>query len=152
MVETVQTIAEAKLSISASLPTVIGAGTGGFPGLSYDEIGEVIDIPEYGKEYTVVTHNPIRTRMTQKFKGAYNNGSMTLAMARSDADEGQVIALTALDDDADYSFEIEFQDGSFDYFTAKVTKFSTAGGDVNSIVNRMMNLEITSEIVSVPAA
>jgi hypothetical protein len=142
------TAAGTTLSISAGLPTAESAT--GYGALTYTVVGEITDIPEYGKVYTLVTHNPIGDRKTRKFKGSYNNGSLSLALARDPVDAGQSLALTALDDDENYSFEIEFSDGSIHYFQAKVMSYTTGTGTVDSIVTTTITLEIDTDILEVP--
>lgn len=143
------TAAGATLSISASLP---GAETAtGYGAITYTAIGEVTDIPEFGKTYNLVTHNPLATRKTHKLKGSYNTGSVSLALARDPDDAGQVIAQSALDDDDNYSFELEFSDGSIQYFQAKVMSYTTGLGTVDSIVASTIVLEIDTDVVEVAA-
>jgi hypothetical protein len=141
------TAAGSTLSISAALPQA--ETETGYGALTFTPIGEVTDIPEFGKVYTLVTHNPIADRKTRKFKGSYNNGSVALALARDPSDAGQSLALAALDDDDNYSFEIEFSDGSIQYFQAKVMSYTTGTGTVDSIITTTITLEIDSDIVEV---
>jgi hypothetical protein len=141
------TAAGSTLSISAALP--LAETETGYGALTFTPIGEVTDIPEFGTVYTLVTHNPIADRKTRKFKGSYNNGSVALALARDPSDAGQSLALTALDDDDNYSFEIEFSDGSIQYFQAKVMSYTTGTGTVDSIITSTITLEIDSDIVEV---
>ncbi len=152
MPDSVQTLATTTIGISAVLPTTQDNNvTTGYPSLTMVVIAEIIDIPEFGKTFNLVTHSPIATRQIQKLKGSFNNGSATLSMARDDDDAGQVIALAALEADADYAFEVTYQDGSIDWFQAKVMSFTSIGGGVDSIVNRSMQLEVTVDVVSEPA-
>lgn len=146
---TASTAAGATLSISSSLPAT--ENESGYGAVSYTPIGEVTDIPEFGKQYALVTHNPIATRKTNKIKGSYNSGSVTLALARDPADDGQVVAQAALDSDANYAFELEFGDGSIQYFQAKVMSYTTGTGTVDSIVASSIQLEIDTDVVEVDA-
>ena len=143
------TAAGAIISLSAAIPGTETATAYG--ALSYTVLGEVTDIPAFGKTYNLVTHNPIATRKTNKIKGSYNTGSLTLSLARDPADAGQVLAQTALDDDENYSFEIEFSDGSFQYFQAKVMSYTTNPASVDSIVACSIMVEIDTDIVEVAA-
>lgn len=147
MPDEVLNLAGATIGVSATLAATIDSS--GFGALSFTTIGEIIDVGEFGKEFEISSHKPVTTRAIQKFKGAYDLGSTTFAMARDDDDAGQVIALAALASDNSYAFKIAYSDSTIDYFHAKVSSYKTASGDVNSMVNRMMSLEFTSEIVIV---
>src|SRR6056297_1901621 len=82
----------------------------GYSALTFVSVGEITDLGEFGREYSEVTHNPLGERRTQKLKGSFNDGSITLQMGRVPSDAGQALIQTALDDDADYSFEVTLQD------------------------------------------
>src|SRR5690625_5832506 len=41
----------------------------GFGALTFEEVGEVIDIPEYGPNVQVVESQPLATGVTEKFNG-----------------------------------------------------------------------------------
>jgi hypothetical protein len=140
------------ISISASLPATFDDNSGtGYPSLNYTEIGEVTDIPEFGKAFTLVTHNPLGNRQTVKRKGSFDNGSVTLQMARVPSDEGQEIAQDALESDDSYSFEVVLQDGTLQYFTAQVLSYTTNVGSVNQITAAAVQIEIDRDIVEIPA-
>ncbi len=144
-----QTVAGTTIAISATLPTTYDAA--GFAVPVYSVIGEITDIGTFGKDYTLVTHNSLADRKTYKFRGSYNNGSLSMKLARAtlaNADAGQTIAIAALASDASYSFKIENQDLSNDYFTGKVMSFMTTIGSVNSIMAAECKVEIDSDIVS----
>ena len=70
------------LSVVADEPATIDAA--GFGALTFVEVGEVTDIPEYGPNVQVVEHNPLKTGVTQKFKGFINYSwhRMLLTLAR----------------------------------------------------------------------
>lgn len=124
----------------------------GYAAQIHVEVGEVVDIPEFGKEYNLVTHNPLKDKRTRKKKGSYNNGSFTLNLARAPGDAGQALALTALDLVTPSSFEVTLQDGTKLYFMALVMSYKTSIGSVDSITAASITLEIDSEIVEVAPA
>ena len=139
------------ISVSATLPTTYDdSATTGFPSLTYSATGEVTDIGEYGKEYNLISHNPIGDRNTYKFKGNYNNGSLSLQMASVPADVGQAILLTALNSDASISVKITHQNGDVDYFSGKVMSYKKAVA-AESIKTATATFEIDSEIIEVVA-
>lgn len=145
-----QTVAGAVLSVSSSLPATYNAA--GFGALSYSPVAEVTDIGTFGKDFTLVTHNPIGDRKTFKFRGSYNNGTLDLKLAKItvlNTDAGQAALTTALNDplDKSVSFLITLQDTSKQYFTGKVMSFTTSIGSVNSILAGECKIEIDSDVV-----
>ena len=143
----VQTVAGTRIGISATLPTTWDEA--GYAALSFTNIGEITDGGEHGRTYAEVTHMPIDKRSTQKFKGSFNEGTKTLQLAVNDADAGQVIVKAALLSDNDYAFKVEYQDGSIDYFPAKVMSFSKAATSVDSIRSATVQLSITTSSTGV---
>lgn len=145
-----QTVAGSVLSVSAALPATYD--NAGFSALSYSPVAEVTDIGTFGKDFTLVTHNPIGDRKTYKFRGSYNNGTLDLKLAKItvlNTDAGQAALTTALNDpfDKSVSLRIALQDGSKQYFTGKVMSFTTSIGSVNSILAGECKIEIDSDVV-----
>lgn len=138
----VQTVAGTTIGISAAQPATFDAT--GYAALTFSNIGEITDGGEHGKTFAEVTHNPIDTRGTQKFKGSYNLGNKTLQLAIDDDDPGQIIVKTALESDDDFSFKVKYQDGSIDYFQAKVMSFAKAATSVDSIRSATVTLGLTT--------
>lgn len=143
------TSAGTTIAISASLPATYDAAGFSAVGMVYTAIGEITDAGEYGKEYNLVTHNPLADRKTYKRKGSYNNGSMTLQMGRVPDDAGQVLLLAAQDSNASYSFKITLQDGTVNYFTGQVMSYRTSIGSVDQITSASVTVEVDSDIVEV---
>lgn len=156
MASRAETVAGTVISISAQQPaTYDSAGYSG-SGVNWTAIGEITDAGEHGREYALVTHNPIASRGTQKFKGSFNEGSKTLQLALDNDDAGQVIAIAAMNSDNDYSFKVAYQGGDIDYFQAKVMSFKKAASSVDTMRSASVTLEITTNsagvgIVSVTA-
>lgn len=138
----VRTSAGSVLKISAGVPATFNAA--GYQALTYTTIGEVTDIGEYGREYSLVTHNPINTRSTVKFKGSFNSGALTLQLGLDNADAGQTLALTASSSDNNYAFELTLQDGTKWYFQGQVMSFKIGVGSVNQITSATIQVEITT--------
>jgi hypothetical protein len=143
------TSAGTTIAITASLPATYDAAGFSAVGMVYTAIGEITDAGEYGKEYNLVTHNPLADRKTYKRKGSYNNGSMTLQMGRVPDDAGQVLLLAAQDSDDSYSFKITLQDGTVNYFTGQVMSYRTSIGSVDQITSASVTVEVDSDIVEV---
>lgn len=143
----VQTVAGAVISLSASIPATFDS-TGyaavftASPGPV--TVGEITDAGQHGRVYNVVTHNPIGSRGTQKFKGSFNEGQKVLTIGIDDDDAGQSLAITALDSDNDYSFKVLYQDGAIDYFQAKVVGFQKSQTGVDTMLTATLTLEITT--------
>ena len=136
------TVAGTEIAISAAAPYTFDRG--GYAALAFTPIGEITDGGQHGRTYAEVTHNPINSRATQKFKGSFNEGTKTLQLAISDQDEGQVLVRTALNSDAPYSFRVTYQDGAVDYFQALVLGFETSTASVDSMRSGSVNLSITT--------
>ena len=146
MPDSVQTLVETTISVSASLPATFDDT--GYAALTFAAIGQVTDWTPGGQVYNVVTSNPIAQRSTDKYKGTFNNGADSITVNRDDDDAGQVIIQAALTSDADQSFEVTYQDGTIDYFTGKVVSFDTVAGGADSIVQKTISLERTRSTVT----
>jgi len=144
------TSAGTKISVTATAPgTYDDNSTDGLPTLSYTEIGEVSDLGEFGREYNEVTFNPLGDRRTVKRKGSYNDGSVSMTVARVPGEAGQTILTSALDDDESYYFDVELQDGTHLYFAAQVMSYTTNVGSVDQITTASVTLGITNDIIEV---
>lgn len=141
---TAMTSAGTTIAISAGNPASFNQA--GFEALSFTDIGEVTSVDgDVGRVYNLVTHNPLATRATQKYKGSYNSGSLTLPIAIDRADAGQIIVQAALVSDNDYSFKLTLQDGAVFYFKGKVMSFPVNAGGVDSITSGTITVEITAD-------
>ena len=126
-------------------PTFDISGYATLFGSSAEElVGEITDLGEFGREYVLITHNPIGTRSTKKFKGSFNEGSMQLTLGLDQSDAGQLIMQTASASDDNYSFKVTDQTGDIYYFQAQVMSFKIGLGSVDNVVSATCTLEITS--------
>lgn len=73
---------------------------------TYTAIGEVTAISEFGRVYNTVKYSPLGSRGVQKFKGSYDDGTVTVSMGKDLSDAGQAAALVARDSDFDYNFKV----------------------------------------------
>ena len=147
----VQTSAGSTLAISATAPaTYDAAGITTLAGTA-TLIGEVTDIGDFGRVYNVTNHNPLATRRTVKKKASFDDGSVPVSLGLDDDDAGQILATTALDDDASYYFIVTLQDGSLRGFSAQVSSFSISVGSVDTITSATMQLEIDNDVIFVAA-
>ena len=143
----VTTSAGTTLEVSAGSPATYDST--GFAALSYTEVGEITNVGEFGRIYELVTHQPLKDRRTVKRKGSYNDGALSLQLGRDEADTGQILLNTAVDDDNSYAFKITYQDTTIKYFTAQVMSFTEIVNDANSITGHNCNVEIDNDIVTV---
>ncbi|WP_340265410.1 hypothetical protein [Sphingobium mellinum] len=144
---TVRTSAGTTIAISAANPATFN--TAGYDALSFTAIGEVTDLGEFGREYALVTHNPVGSRGTVKKKGSFNEGSMTLALGLDTDDAGQILAKSASLSDNDYSFRVTTQNGDIYYFQAQVMNFKVGVGGVDQITTASITLELTTSAAGV---
>lgn len=124
----------------------------GFDALTFTGIAEITDAGEFGRTYNLVTHLRLDERRTLKRKGSFNDGQMTLQLARVTSDVGQAALVTALDSDSDSSFEVTLQDGTILYFTGQVLSYTTNVGNTDQITGSTVTVEITGDIVEVAPA
>jgi hypothetical protein len=149
---TVRTSAGTTLKVTASAPATFNSA--GYTTLFTASpvpatVGEITDLGEFGREFALVTHNPVGTRGTQKFKGSFNEGTMTLSLGLDTDDAGQIIMKAASLSDNDYSFMVTTQNGDKYFFQAKVMSFKVAVGSVDSITTATCSLEISTNSAGV---
>lgn len=138
----VRTSAGSVLAISAATPATFDST--GYAALTYTDIGEITDLGEFGREYALVTHNPVDNRGTVKKKGSFNEGSMTVQLGLDTDDAGQILAKAAAGSDNNYSFELTDQKGDVYYFQAQVMSWKVGVGSVDQITSATMVLELTT--------
>jgi hypothetical protein len=142
------TAAGSKLFVSATLPGTYDAS--GFEALTWTEVGEVTEIPQFGKVYTIVNHLPLGQRQTIKRKGSYDNGTVDVPYAFDPAgDAGQVILEAAVDSDNSYSFRIDVKNPAVKsvYFTAQITSRPITLGGTDAIVMANSALAIDDDVL-----
>lgn len=139
---TVRSSAGTTLKISAAIPATFDSI--GYAALTYTTIGEITDLGEFGREFALVTHNPIGSRGTVKLKGSFNEGQISTTMGLDTDDAGQILAKAASLSDNDYSFTLTTQNGDKYYFQAKVMSFKVNPASVDSVTTASMTLELTT--------
>lgn len=144
---TVRSSAGTTIKISAAAPATFDST--GYAALTLTTIGEVTDLGEFGREYALITHNPIGSRGTVKLKGSFNEGAISMQLGLDTDDAGQVLAKTASMSDADYSFCITTQNGDKYYFQAKVMSFKVGVGSVDSVTSATISVELTTNSAGV---
>ena len=136
------------LSASAAAPATYDDT--GYAALTWTEIGEAEEIPEFGPAHDSVTFTPLKTGIVNKYHGALNYGSVTVPMALADGDAGQGILRAALASRDEISFRETRSDGSIRYISGKVMSFPS-GQSIGSVVMANVNIEFTRAEVNVAA-
>lgn len=121
-------------------------------GVSFVAVGEVVDLGEFGRQYALVTHNPIGNRRTVKRKGSFNDGQITLQLARVISNVGQAELKLGLASDSPGPIRIVLQDGTKLYCMAVVMSQTINLGAVDQIVGSTVVLELTHDIIEVAPA
>ena len=142
----VQTSAGTILSVSATAPATYDQA--GFAALTFTTIGEITGVGEFGKTYNLVTHQPLATRRTVKRKGSFNDGALSLQLARVPDDVGQVVLQAGLDSDDSYSFKVVLQDGEIQYFSGQVMSYTNNVGSADQINGSAVSVEIDNDIIT----
>jgi len=144
---TVRTSAGTTLKISANKPATFDST--GYAALTYTTVGEVADLGEFGREFALVTHNPVGSRGTVKKKGSFNEGTMSVGLALDTDDAGQILMKAAALSDSDYSILVTTQNGDKYYMQAQVMTFKVGVGSVDTITSASVTLEITTNSTGV---
>ena len=137
------------LSVSAATPATFDAA--GYVALTFTDVGEASEIPEYGAAHAVNTFTPLKTGIDNKFHGALNYGSVTIPLGYDSADAGQIILLAALASKDAISFRETRSDGTIRYIMGKVFSF-TRGQTVGSVNMASCMIEFTTADVEVAAS
>lgn len=143
----VKTSAGSTFKISAAAPATFDST--GYAALTFTTVGEITDLGEFGREYALVTHQPVGSRGTQKHKGSFNEGTITLQLGLDTDDAGQVLCKSASLSDSDYSIVVTTQNGDKYYAQAKVMSFKVGVGGVDSITTATCTLELTTTAAGV---
>lgn len=143
----VRSSAGTTIAVSASTPATFDAA--GYNALSWTAVGEVVNLGEFGREYNLITHNPVGSRGTVKLKGSFNEGQIALQVGLDTDDAGQILMKAAALSDNNYSFRITTQNGDKYYFQAQVMSFKVGVGGVDDITSATTTLELTSSSAGV---
>lgn len=145
----VATSAGSTFSVVAAGAAPATFDSAGYAALSWVNVGEITDLGEFGREYALVTHNPVGNRGTQKFKGSFNEGTINLQLGLQTDDAGQIILKTASNSDLSYSFRVVTQNGDAYYFRAQTMSFKVGVGSVDQITTATVMLELTTNSAGV---
>lgn len=141
-----QTASGTVLGISLAAPAAHTIAA--FDALTFTTVGELTEVGEFGKEWAVVTHNPLSSRGTKKGKGTFNNGVLSPSLALDNDDAGQEAMITARESVGNAYFMIQLQDGTIYYLSGIVVSFKSGIRNGDSVVDAKATIEIQdSEIL-----
>lgn len=143
----VHTSAGTTFKVSAGVPATFDGS--GYAALTYTTVGEVTDLGEFGRMYNVVKHNPIGSRGTQKYKGSFDEGQISMKLGLDTDDAGQILMKAAAASDNNYAIKITTQNLDVYYFQAQVTSFKVGVNNVDSITAATVNIEIQTSSTGV---
>lgn len=150
MAALIHTAAGTKFSLSLPAPATFDAV--GYAALTYTEVKEVTNIPDFGPTTNVVSYNPLATPITKKLKGSTNMGSGSLEFAALSTDAGQILVKAASAYNApEYSIKVEEQDGAISYYRAVFVSYSKKIGTIDNVVMISAGLELTTAVIDVAA-
>jgi hypothetical protein len=138
----IQTNAGASIAVCATLPATHDAA--GFNALAFATVGEVTNLPEFGRAYALITHKPLATRATLKRKGSYDEGQLPLELALDENDAGQQIMAAAAESDDVHAFRVTMQNGDKYFMLGMVMDWKIGGGDVDAVTSASSTVELTS--------
>lgn len=148
---TSSTAAGSALAISVANPATDDAA--GYGALTYTEIGGIDKIGAVGAVFAKVEFQPLKGPK-EKHKGSRDNGSLSPSLALDSEDAGQALLQTAADDGTSklYSFEVTYATGAKRYFQGRVFGMPETTDGADTILMANPTVEISTDIVKVPAA
>lgn len=150
-----QTTAGTLIAIAPEQPATYD-GVGFAAITTWQNIGRVSNMGEFGAAFNEVTFNDIAARVVQKLKGMADMGSQTIEVGRDIDDAGQVILEAATDVDSAtvdtiHSVRITYKNGTVEYYTALVMQSVTSLGDADQVIGANTLFGITGKKVRVVA-
>ena len=145
------TVANSKLYISTAAPTVAeGAGAAAaFALLTWVEVGQITNVGSVeGREYSTSALSTVGDGQDREKKGSFKLPNAEFECAWAAADAGQSLVKAASKNNTVPSFKLEDQDGTNNYFTAQVSKYTRSGGTSNDALKGNMTLLRQTDTVS----
>ena len=133
------------VSVSATLPATYDDTGYGVP--TFTTLGEVVDIGEIAKAFSVVAHQALERDYPEKYKDTYDVGNVSMTIAKVTSDAGQVILAAALASDASYSFKVTLPSTDIAYFTGKVLKAGIGAISSGSVTTIALDIAIDPQSV-----
>lgn len=123
---------------------------------TYQEIGEVEDLGEFGDESAEITFTALTDARVRKLKGPKNAGTIAVVCGDDPLDSGQDAMVAAEASNLDFNFKVELNDPislsgtpSVHYFRGKIMSKRLNVGNASNVVKRTFNVGINSAIVEV---
>lgn len=114
--------------------------------LTYVEIGEVEDLGELGDEASTAEFTALADRRKRKVKGTFDAGTQQVTLGEDPDDAGQTALRAAVASDSNFAVQIDYGDGTFDYYLVQVLSFRKQIGSAESIRKASVSLAINSAI------
>lgn len=114
--------------------------------LNYVEVGEVEDAGELGDEASTAEFTALANRRKRKVKGTFDAGSQSVTLAEDPKDAGQAAVKAAVRSDSNFAVQMDYGDGSADFYLVQVLSFRKQIGTAESIRKASVNLAINSAI------
>jgi hypothetical protein len=114
--------------------------------LTYVELGEVEDAGELGDEASTADFTALSNRRKRKVKGTFDAGTQQLTLGQDPKDAGQKAVKAAVSSDSNYAFQIDYGDGTADYYLGQVLSFRKQIGTAESIRKATVSVAINSAI------
>jgi hypothetical protein len=122
----------------------------GFEALDFTEVGEVVNMGEFGGEAQISQHIGLDGGVVVKRKGSKDYGTMALQIGKDHTDAGQEILKAGFDGANAYdvhSFKIT-ESGEVAYFTGLVGSFTLVKNDANTVTALGCNIELDDRVIS----
>jgi len=133
------------VGVSASLPATFDAT--GYDALTFTTVGNVIDSNEVAVVDSIVEHQTLALNYPEKIKGTYNIPNLTLTIAKTVADAGQVIVKAGKAATTSYSLKFVYPSTNQTEVTGKIIKASPGPLAANNIETMMVEVAIDPQSV-----
>ena len=148
---TVQSSLGTVLSVKLGVPTTYDtAGFDTFFTTGGLEVGEIADLGEFGGESEIITHTPVKTGIVNKIIGPTDYGTISAQMARVWGDDGQDALKSGFDGTNRglvHGFKVAYVDGAIEYFTGKITSFTSNVGSASAVRNAGVSVAIDNKVL-----
>lgn len=142
----------ANVAVSIGTTTVMDDATE-YAADSWQEIGGVESVGDFGDTSSEVTFNGLTDARVQKLKGSRDAGNLSITMAFLGGDAGQdaLVAAEADDTSDNYNFKVEYSDGEVRYFSGQVGSIVESVSGANSVLMLTSEVRINTAITKVAA-
>ena len=114
--------------------------------LTYAEIGEVEDAGELGDEASTADFVALANRRKRKVKGTFDAGTQQITLGHDPKDVGQKAVKNAVSSDDNFAIQMDYGDGSADFYTGQVLSYRKQIGSADSIRKASVSIAINSAI------